>query len=171
MIKRSVLALLILSVGLFAQDFRATLSGTVTDPSGAAIPNVTVKATNIAVNSTKETKTTSDGVFTIPYLDPGVYNIEVSSSGFQTMKRTNITLEVAMKLNLPVQMTVGQMTQEITVSGQQEVIDTADASRGLVFDPVKTQEYPLNGRQSYMLMSLTPGVIFGQEQFGASGFS
>jgi hypothetical protein len=54
---------------------------------------------------------------------------------------------------------------------QQEVIETADASRGLVFDPVKTQEYPLNGRQSYMLMSLTPGVIFGQEVFGASGFS
>ena len=44
-------------------------------------------------------------------------------------------------------------------------------TRGLVFDPIKTQEYPLNGRQSYMLLSLTPGVIFTQEQFGASGFS
>src|SRR5207237_9064462 len=74
-------------------------------------------------------------------------------------------------MNLPLQLTVGQMNEEVTVTGEQEVIDTADASRGLVFDPVKVAEYPLNGRQTYMLMSLTPGVIFGQEQFGASGFS
>src|SRR4051794_32396543 len=105
MTPRSVLALLLLSAGLYAQDFRATLSGTVTDPSGAAIPNATVKATNIAVNATKEAKTTSDGVYSIPYLDPGVYVIEVSATGFQLMKRTDITLEVAMKLNLPIRMT------------------------------------------------------------------
>jgi hypothetical protein len=171
MTPRSALALLLLSAGLYAQDFRATLSGTVVDPSGSAIPNATVKATNIAVNSTKETKTTSEGVYTIPYLDPGVYNVEVTANGFQMMKRTNITLEVAMKLNLPIRMTVGQMTQEVTVTGQQEVIETSDSSRGLVFDPIKTQEYPLNGRQTYMLMALTPGVVFTQEQFGASGFS
>jgi len=171
MTPRRVLALMLCCAGLYAQDFRATLTGTVTDPSGAAIPNATVKATNIAVNATKEAKTTSEGVYTIPYLDPGVYVVEVSASGFQLMKRTDITLEVAMKLNLPIKMTVGQMTQEVTVTGQQEVIDTADASRGLVFDPIKTQEYPLNGRQTYMLMALTPGVVFTQEQFGASGFS
>jgi hypothetical protein len=171
MTPRSVLALLLLSTGLYAQDFRATLTGTVTDPSGAAIPNATVKATNIAVNFTKETKTSADGLFTIPYLDPGVYNIEVTADGFQLLKRPRITLEVAMKLNLPIKMPIGQMTQEITVSAEQEAIDTADANRGLVFDPIKTQEYPLNGRQTYMLMALTPGVVFTQEQFGANGFS
>jgi hypothetical protein len=51
------------------------------------------------------------------------------------------------------------------------LIQTSTANRGLVFDPIKTQELPLNGRQSYMLMALTPGVIFTQEQFGANGFS
>src|SRR5205085_5965752 len=75
------------------------------------------------------------------------------------------------RLNLNLQLTVGQATTEITVTGQQEVIDTGDANKGLVFDPDKTQSYPLNGRQSYMLLMLTPGVIFTQEQFGASGFS
>ena len=59
------------------------------------------------------------------------------------------------------------MTQEVTVIAQQEGIETATASRGLNFDPIKTQEYPLNGRQTYMLMSLTPGVIFTQEAFGS----
>jgi hypothetical protein len=171
MTPRRVLALIFLCVAAFAQDFRATLTGTVTDPSGAAVPGANVKATNTGTNAVKEVKATSDGVYTIPYLDPGVYDIEVTASGFQGLKRTAITLQVAQKMNLPVQLTVGQMTQEVTVVGQQEVIDTADASRGLVFDPIKTQEYPLNGRQSYMLMSLTPGVIFGQEVFGATGFS
>jgi hypothetical protein len=171
MIKRCVLALLVLSAGLFAQEFRATLTGTVTDPSGGAIPNATVKAVNTAVNSTSETKTSSDGLYTIPLLEPGVYTVEITANGFQTLKREAITLAVGQKLNLPVRLTVGQMSQEITVTGQQEVIESADANRGLVFDPTKTQEYPLNGRQSYMLLSLTPGVIFTQEQFGASGFS
>lgn len=171
MIKRSVIALLVLSAGLFAQEFRATLTGTVTDPSGAAIPNATVKAVNTAVNSTSETKTSNDGLYTIPLLQPGVYNIEITANGFQTLKREAITLAVGQRVNLPIRLTVGQMSQEITVTGQQEVIESADANRGLVFDPIKTQEYPLNGRQSYMLLSLTPGVIFTQEQFGASGFS
>jgi len=134
-----VVALLLLAFSLDAQD-RATVTGTVTDPSGAAIPNANVKAVNIATNTTSEAKTTTDGVYTIPYLIPGVYNLEVTAAGFQGLKRDSITLEVSQKLNLPLQMTVGQASTEITVTGQQEVIDTGDASRGLVFDPVKTQE-------------------------------
>lgn len=167
---RSIFALLLLSCALFAQD-RATLTGTVTDPSGAAIPGATVKATDTATNTASETKTTTDGVYTIPYLNPGVYNVEVSAGGFQTLKRDAITLAVGQRLVVNLALTVGQATTEITVTGQQEVVESGDASRGLVFDPIKTQEYPLNGRQSYMLLTLTPGVIFGQQQFGASGFS
>src|SRR5215472_138758 len=126
MTPRRALAFFLVLTGLLAQEYRATLTGIVTDPSGSAIPNATVKATNIAINATKEAKSTSEGVYTIPYLEPGVYNIEVSANGFQLMKRNNITLEVAMKLNLPIKMTVGQMTQEVTVTGQQETIETSD---------------------------------------------
>ena len=146
MIKRTILGLLVLSAGLFAQDFRATLTGTVTDSSGGAVPNATVKAVNIAVNSTSETKTSGEGLYTIPLLQPGVYTVEITASGFQTLKREAITLAVGQKLNLPIRLTVGQMSQEVTVTGQQEQIESTDASRGLVFDPTKTQEYPLNGR-------------------------
>lgn len=163
--------LLLLCGGLFAQEFRATLTGIVTDPSGAAIPAATVKAINKATNAVSETQSTGSGVYTIPLLEPGVYNIEATSTGFQTLKRNDITLAVGQRLNLPLSLTVGQTSTEITVTGQQDVIDTGDANKGLVFDPEKTQSYPLNGRQTYMLLSLTPGVIFTQEQFGASGFS
>lgn len=171
MVIRLVFVLFILASAISAQDFRATLEGLVTDPSGAAIPGATVKATNIETNESRETKTTAEGRYTIPYLDPGTYNIDITATGFQTLKRQNIVLRVADKLNLPIKLTVGQMTQEVTVIGEQELLETGDASRGLVFDPIKTQEYPLNGRQTYMLMSLTPGVIFQTETFGPTGNS
>ncbi len=156
---------------LSAQDFRATLNGLVTDPSGAAIPEAMVKATNMATNETREVKSTALGAYTIPYLNPGNYRVEASAAGFRPMKREGIVLQVAQKMNLAIELQLGDVTQTVNVDARQEVIETSDASRGLVFDPIKVAEYPLNGRQTYMLMSLTPGVIFGQETFGASGFS
>ncbi len=65
----------------------ATLTGLVTDPSGAAIPGATVKATNTANNAFTQVQTTAAGVYTIPFLAPGVYTIEVTMTGFQTLKR------------------------------------------------------------------------------------
>ena len=169
---RRVFALLCLVCGgLSAQEFRATLTGIVTDPSGAAIPNANVKTINNANNQPREVKTNARGLYTVPYLDPGVYTVEISAAGFSTVRRQNITLNVSQDLDLPVELPVGATNTEVTVNGQQELIETTDADRGQVFDPLKASEYPLNGRQAYMLLSLTPGVIFGQQQFGASGYS
>ena len=170
-IRRGFCVLFLLAACLCAQDFRATLTGIVTDPSGAAVPGATVKAINVNTKIEKEVKTTSVGNYTIPYLDPGVYRIEVSAEGFQTLVREQIVLRVADKVNLPLQLAIGKTTEQMVVTTQQDVVETASADRGLVFDPVKTQQLPLNGRQTYMLMSLTPGVIFTQEQFGPGGFS
>ena len=168
---RSTVSLVALAACAWPQEFRATLGGKVTDPSGSAIPRATVKAVNKANNRAAEAKSNSDGIYVIPFLDPAVYDVQVTAPGFQKMNRGDITLAVSQKLDLPIQMTVGQITQEITVTGEQMAIQTTDSNRGLVFDPIKTQDLPLNGRQSYMLLTLTPGVIFTQEQFGASGFS
>ncbi len=170
-LRHAVAALSFLAFPLSAQDFRATLLGQVTDASGAAVPNATVKATRTENRIVSEVKTTANGYYAIPFLDPGRYNIEASASGFKVLKRAGITLQVADKVDLPLRLELGELTQEVTVTGQQEVLDTATASRGLVFDSVKTQEYPLNGRQTYMLLALTPGVIFTTESFGATGNS
>src|SRR5499426_2037049 len=166
---RAALALMAFTAIGFSQDFRATISGLVTDQNGQAVANAIVKAVKVDTNETKAVKTTSEGRYSIPYLNPAIYNIEVTASGFQTLKREGVTLRVADKLDLPLQLTVGQVSETVVVAGQQETLDSGSADRGLVFDPVKTQELPLNGRQTYMLMALTPGVIFTQEQFGSSG--
>jgi hypothetical protein len=145
--------------------------GQVTDQSGAAIPNATVKAIRVDTNQVTEVQTTANGFYTIPYLNPGNYSLEVSAPGFKSLKQSNIVLQTADKREVKLTLEIGELSQEVTVTSQVETIETATASRGLNFDPVKTQSYPLNGRQTYMLMALTPGVIFTQEQFGATGFS
>ena len=154
-----------------AQDYRATILGQVLDASKSVIPNATVKATKEDTNVSRETQTNAAGLYTITALDPGTYTITISAGGFQTQRRTGIILATNDKLNLTFNLEVGQITQEVTVVGQQELVETATASRGLVFDPVKVTEIPLNGRQAYMLMRLSPGVMFTQREFGSTGFS
>src|SRR5947209_17254679 len=90
-----------LCIAAYAQEYRATITGTITDPSGATIPNASIKATNTATNSVSETKSTSEGVYTLPFLEPGVYKVEVTAPGFQTLNREAITLTVGQRLNFP----------------------------------------------------------------------
>lgn len=167
----------LVTIGLFcfwsaaAQDYRATILGQVMDPGGASIPNAAVKVTKKDTGLSRETITNDTGFYTITALDPGVYDVSVTAPGFSTLRRNDITLLTADKLNLALKLEIGQVSQEVVVVGQQELINTATASRGLVIDPIKMTEIPLNGRQSYMLMNLVPGVRFTQRQFGSAGFS
>src|SRR5947207_13276697 len=98
-----LLAFMLFSTATFlcAQDFRATLEGDVSDPSGAGVANATVKATKLENNETKEAKTTAEGHYTIPYLNPGIYNIEVRANVFSTLKMENIVLRMADQVNFP----------------------------------------------------------------------
>ncbi len=155
----------------WAQDFRATISGRVTDVTGAAIPDAKVTATQVSTNQATTRTSNQEGYFTLTYLLPSTYTIEVEAQGFKRLKRDNVTLLVADKIDLPFQLEIGEMNQQVTVSATTEILQTGDASGGLNFDSNQTSEYPLNGRQVYMLMALTPGVLFTQEQFGATGYS
>jgi hypothetical protein len=154
-----------------AQEYRATILGFVQDPTRSAVAGAKVRAVKTDTGVPKETVTNADGIYSLIGLEPGRYDVTITADGFQTTRRQGIVVQVAQKLNLAVTLEVGQISQEITVVGEQEIIQTATASRGLVFDPVKMQEIPLNGRQAYMLMRLSPGVMFTQRTFGSSGFS
>src|SRR5947209_6326312 len=154
-----------------AQDFRATISGQITDESGAAIPGAKVRAVQKSTNQVSEATTNDEGFYAIPYLQPSTYDLEIEATGFSKLRQPNVTLMVAEKLDLPIRLMLGKMTEEITVEALAETLQTGDASGGMNYDSLQTSEYPLNGRQVYMLMDLTPGVLFTQEQFGSSGYS
>jgi hypothetical protein len=134
---RVTTALILVCSALFAQEFRATVSGTVTDGSGSAVPSALVKAVNRATNAVTTTKSQKDGFYQVPFLEPGVYDIEFLAPGFQSLKRAAITLEVSQTLNLPVQLTLGQTSQQMTVIGDQEVIELP--TRTAVWSSIRPQ--------------------------------
>src|SRR5262245_20994789 len=161
---------ILLGSALFAQDFRGTVTGKVTDSSKAAIPHAVVRAIQPDTDEVTETETNDHGYYTLAYLLPNKYVVEVSAPGFQSAKREMVLL-VADKLDLSFTREVGQMNTQVTVSAAAEAIDNTNASGGINFDAIQTAEYPLNGRQAYTLMELAPGVLFTQEEFGATGYS
>ena len=143
-----------------AQEFRATLNGQVTDPSQAGIGDAKVTAINTATNEKSQAVTRADGNYTIPFLVPGKYTVSAEKAGFKTTTRENIELRVADKVTVNLEMEVGQVTENVTVTGAPPLLEEATASRGGVIDNVRVTQLPLNGRNPVNFTNLTPGVIF-----------
>ena len=160
--------LLVGSIGIFsvipaaAQEGRGLIIGQVTDPRGAIIPIATVTAVRGGTQQNYTAQTSSGGDFSIPYLLPGVYVVTVEAPGFKKALRTGVTVDVAGKVNLNISLEVGSVTETVTVQSETSLLNTADASGGTVIDPDRVQNLPLNGRQIYTLLDLTPGVKFTQ---------
>jgi hypothetical protein len=158
-------------ISVEGQEFRGLIIGQVTDPHGAVVPNATVTAVREGTQQKYTAQTNGGGNFSIPYLQPGVYSVLVEAAGFKKAVRTALTVDVAGKVNLNIALEVGSVSETVTVQAEAALINTADASGGTVMDPEKVQNLPLNGRQIYMLLQLTPGVRFTQTTFGPAGFS
>jgi len=141
---------------LHAQEFRGVLTGQVSDTNGAVIPRATVTATG--PQQTYTTITTAKGDFTIPFVQPGLYSVAVEAPGFKRTVQRGINVDVSAKINLTFVLDVGLVTQTVSVSAQAAALNTADASGGTVIDPQQVQSLPMNGRQVYSLLTLTPGV-------------
>lgn len=152
-----------------AQEYRGALSGTVADRTGARIPRATIEAKS--PQQTYNTKSDAAGHFLIPYVQPATYTITVNAPGFNSMVYNDVILDVAGSVNIPVEMSVRGATDVVEVNTDTFALATTDASVGTVIDQEKVQNLPLNGRQIYMLMSLTPGVRFTTTHFGSGGNS
>src|SRR5260370_22142963 len=153
--KSGIIPLAILAGSLWGQDFRATVSGQVADKFGDAIPGARVRAVQRNTNQAIEATSNHNGYYSLPYLQPSAYDIEVTAQGFNKLRRENITLMVGEKLDLPLLLDVGQISTQVTVSAETfDTVQTADASGGLNFDSLQTPEYPLNAPQITILMDL-----------------
>ena len=116
--------------------------------------------------------TGENGGFTIPFVSPATYQVTISAKGFKSEVRPGILIDINTRINLNVALQVGAASQSVTVQADSGLtLNTEDASGGTIMDPEKIQQLPLNGRQSYMLLSLVPGTQFTQTQFGATGYS
>jgi hypothetical protein len=155
------LAVLLLTAGgpaAFAQSFTGQIVGSVADQTGAVLPGVTITATNVDTNATREILTNETGNYTITALPAGNYRIEAQFPGFATQVRTGVVLQVNQAARIDFEMAVGDVAQTIDVIGTAPLVETDTASLGQVIDRDKIDDLPLNGRSFLGLNMLATGV-------------
>ncbi len=151
----------ICSVGinrLHAQGATATILGTVTDASGAAVPDAMVEVRNTATGVSQNTTSDAQGRFRVPDLGVGDYEVQASKMGFQTVVHRGLTLAVGSQTVVDFSLTVGQQQQTVTVEGQVAEVETTNAAIGVYTSEQQMSQLPLNGRNFEQLILLAPGV-------------
>jgi hypothetical protein len=143
-----------------------SISGTVLDPSGAAVPGAKVRVLNVQTGIARETSTNENGFFTVVSLIPGIYNVEVTAPNFQKQIQENLRLEVAGALSLNFTLSVGQVAEQVTVVAEAEMLKATDGTISTTIDNAKVVELPLNGRNFNNLVRLTPGATRGANSGG-----
>lgn len=144
-----------------AQETTGTVLGTVTDPSGAPVPNADVRAINLGTNIERATKTDDAGAYSLPFLPAGDYTVAIAASGFQQQKIERFTLQVQQAARFDVKMTIGSLTETVQINANAAILQTENAAVGTVIDSAKIVELPLNGRNFIQLAQLIPGVQAG----------
>lgn len=152
-------SVLALSGLCLAQSESATLSGRVSDPSGAAIVGAEVVLTNTQTNVEQRTKTNGVGLYVFPGVHPGTYRVAAGATGFRVLIKQGLTLHVQDELAENFSLTVGAISESITVTADATPINTTDASVSTVVDRQFAENLPLNGRSFQTLIQLTPGVV------------
>src|ERR1700732_2248563 len=152
-----VLVLFSLAFSAAAQTYRAAINGTVTDPSGAVIPDAQVKARNKATDVTASTTSTSDGQFAFQDLPVGLYVVSVTASGFPEMTVDNVMVTQGSIYTLPVKLTLSQQATTVEVSAATLSLDTTTETQTTTVTGGQLQDMPLNGRDFTQLISVTPG--------------
>ena len=143
-----------------AQEFRATLTGTVTDATGAVVPKAEVKATNVETGSSYTAQASDAGVYYIPYIVPGTYTVQASAAGFKTAIQDKVLLLAAKYFNQNFTLQVGAISEKVEVTAEPPMIEAANGSGGTILDERTLQNVPVSGRQVYNLIGTTPGSQF-----------
>ena len=146
------------AAGLLAQSDSATLSGTVTDPSGAVVSNANVQAVNEDTNVAQNTRTNSVGLYSFPHLAPGRYRISVKSTGFKELVKTGVVFHVGDTVSENFRMEIGSASDTVSVTAEAPLVNTEDATVGTVVERQVVENMPLNGRSFQGLITLSPGV-------------
>jgi outer membrane receptor protein involved in Fe transport len=136
-----------------------TISGAVSDPSGAVLPGATVGVRNEATGQLRTATSATDGFYTVPLLSPGRYEVKASLGGFGTVTRTGVQVSVAETARVNLSLPIGSLTEDVTIVGEPPLVETANATLGIVIDERKVVDLPLSGRNFTQLGTLVPGVV------------
>ncbi len=151
----------------WAQEFRATIGGLVTDPSGAAIAGAKVTATNLERNTTEQAVSNPTGRYFVQFLLPGSYTLSVMAPGFKQFSQRGIRLEAADHVDLDIKLEVGAQTDFVTVTGEAPLLETETATRASTVENRVLENVPTNGRNLFALQYNLPGVVKASTYWGS----
>ena len=154
-----LMLMLLCTSGVLAQEVTGSISGTVTDNSGAVVPNATVTITNTDTTVVARTlKTDSSGNYTAPLLPLGNYSVAITAAGFKKIVRTGIVLNVGSKSTQSFSLEIGSTGESVTVQADANQVELQSAAAAGLIDGTQVRELALNGRNWAQLMTLQPGV-------------
>ncbi len=148
---------------LSAQETRGSIVGQVVDQSGGVVPKATVVVTNKAMGTKTSLVTNEQGFYQAMFLTPGLYRIDVEVPGFKKYTRDDIEIRIADRIELNIQLAVGQPTETITVTGETPLLESTTASLGQVIDARRATELPLAHGNPYQLIGIAGGVGFTRD--------
>ena len=154
-----VAAFLILPFHLFSQEFRSTISGLVSDPSGAPIVGAQVTITETHTGTKQQTVSNSSGEYSAPFLEPGDYDIDVQSQGFKHFVRNAVHVGAGDHPVIDIPLQVGDQVQTVSVTADAPIINSENSTVGQAITEREVENLPLNGRTPLTLASLSIGVI------------
>src|SRR5450755_1781059 len=153
------LVVMLCAIAAVAQVQNGQLSGTVTDPSGAAVANAKVTVTNQATNLSVTVMTTANGTYTANQLPIGSYNISIEAAGFKTFSDLNVSLNAGSIAHVDAKMTLGQTREVVEVTGQEVAVNTEDSKLATTVSSAQIANLPLNGRNVFDLMQMSAGAV------------
>lgn len=145
----------------YSQTVDATLTGIVTDPTGASVSDAKIKVVNTGTNISHDATSDSSGVYTVPALAPGEYRIEVEQTGFKRQVLSGIVLQVAQEARVNIALQVGEVSESVTVGSSAPLVNSENATIGGVISEKRVLDMPLNGRNFMQLTLLTGGIDEG----------
>ena len=143
----------------FGQLPTASVTGTITDGTGAVVPGAHVIATNVATNAKRDAFSDSRGVYTLPFLEPSSYQLEVTKEGFKGINRSGIVLHVQETARIDFTMDVGSTASTVSVTAETSLVNSETSTLGAVINNRSLLNVPLNDRNTLDLALLSPGVI------------
>jgi hypothetical protein len=153
--------LLILGTGELRGQDTGSITGTVTDATGAAVPTAKISIVAVGTNAIRTFLTDSMGRYSSGPLPVGTYRVEVQAAGFQKLVRAGFNLEVQQTAVVDQKRQVGAANQEVTVTAAVDLVNTTDASQGQVIEARRVEALPLNGRDHLQLSLLSKGAMEG----------
>jgi outer membrane receptor protein involved in Fe transport len=168
---RLMCACVLLSAAAFAQEIGgATLNGTVTDPSGAAVPGAKVTATQTATGLKRTTESGSAGLYSFTALPSGTYEVTVEATGFKAAKTAAIPLAVGSAATIDIHLTVGATQETVDVTAEAGLVETTRSQTSTVVDSRSVSDLPINGRNFLDIALMSPGVVRDPTRSGDLSF-